>query len=143
MKHIFRFVTGGMQALAMHLGHPSQRLVRNCLWALKSLSDSANKVVGFNTLNSAYFGHLQLFLPHPINQNQPQYIDMHSFVMAARRHGWSPPDVGKASPVQRHQRCHLCCEHSLQLNLQQSAQQDNCVFGGWHRSSGPHHPASR
>jgi hypothetical protein len=36
---------GGMQALAMHLGHPSQRLVQNCLWTLRNLSDAGTKVV--------------------------------------------------------------------------------------------------
>lgn len=34
---------GGMQALAMHLGHQSQRLVQNCLWTLRNLSDTATK----------------------------------------------------------------------------------------------------
>ncbi|XP_037973684.1 armadillo segment polarity protein isoform X4 [Plutella xylostella] len=36
---------GGMQALAMHLGNPSGRLVQNCLWTLRNLSDAATKVV--------------------------------------------------------------------------------------------------
>lgn len=34
---------GGMQALAMHLGHQSQRLVQNCLWTIRNLSDAATK----------------------------------------------------------------------------------------------------
>lgn len=34
---------GGMQALATHLGHQSQRLVLNCLWTLRNLSDAATK----------------------------------------------------------------------------------------------------
>lgn len=34
---------GGMQALAMHLSHQSQRLVLNCLWTLRNLSDAATK----------------------------------------------------------------------------------------------------
>uniref|UniRef100_A0A646QDI6 Armadillo segment polarity protein n=1 Tax=Hemiscolopendra marginata TaxID=943146 RepID=A0A646QDI6_9MYRI len=34
---------GGMQALAMHLGHQSQRLMQNCLWTLRNLSDAATK----------------------------------------------------------------------------------------------------
>ena len=33
-----------MQALAMHLNHQSQRLVQNCLWTLRNLSDAATKV---------------------------------------------------------------------------------------------------
>lgn len=42
---------GGMQALAMHLGHQSQRLVQNCLWTLRNLSDAATKVQdGMETL---------------------------------------------------------------------------------------------
>lgn len=36
---------GGMQALAMHLGHQSQRLVQNCLWTIRNLSDAATKCV--------------------------------------------------------------------------------------------------
>ncbi|XP_013379954.1 catenin beta isoform X2 [Lingula anatina] len=35
--------SGGLQALAMHLGHQSQRLVQNCLWTLRNLSDAATK----------------------------------------------------------------------------------------------------
>ncbi|XP_041374475.1 catenin beta-like [Gigantopelta aegis] len=34
---------GGMASLAMHLGHQSQRLVQNCLWTLRNLSDAATK----------------------------------------------------------------------------------------------------
>lgn len=34
---------GGMSSLAMHLGHQSQRLVQNCLWTLRNLSDAATK----------------------------------------------------------------------------------------------------
>ena len=36
---------GGMQALAMHLGHQSHRLVQNCLWTCRNLSDAATKQV--------------------------------------------------------------------------------------------------
>lgn len=35
---------GGMQALAMHLQHGSQRLVQNALWTLRNLSDAGTKV---------------------------------------------------------------------------------------------------
>ncbi|XP_014238800.1 armadillo segment polarity protein-like [Trichogramma pretiosum] len=41
---------GGMQALAMHLGNPSQRLVQNCLWTLRNLSDAGTKVDGLENL---------------------------------------------------------------------------------------------
>ncbi|XP_058790145.1 armadillo segment polarity protein-like isoform X2 [Phymastichus coffea] len=41
---------GGMQALAMHLGHTSQRLVQNCLWTLRNLSDAGTKVDGMEHL---------------------------------------------------------------------------------------------
>ncbi|KAF8766958.1 catenin beta-like [Argiope bruennichi] len=34
---------GGMQALAKHLNNPSQKLVINCLWTLRNLSDAATK----------------------------------------------------------------------------------------------------
>ncbi|XP_015123265.1 armadillo segment polarity protein isoform X1 [Diachasma alloeum] len=41
---------GGMQALAMHLGNASQRLVQNCLWTLRNLSDAGTKVDGLEGL---------------------------------------------------------------------------------------------
>lgn len=39
-----------MQALAMHLGHQSNRLVQNCLWTLRNLSDAATKEEGLDNL---------------------------------------------------------------------------------------------
>lgn len=36
-------LTGGMQAMGMHLNAPSQRLVQNCLWTLRNLSDAGTK----------------------------------------------------------------------------------------------------
>ncbi|XP_024082640.1 armadillo segment polarity protein-like isoform X2 [Cimex lectularius] len=44
---------GGMQALAMNLGHSSQRLVQNCLWTLRNLSDAGTKVEGLDGLLSS------------------------------------------------------------------------------------------
>lgn len=44
---------GGMQALAMHLSNQSQRLVQNCLWTLRNLSDAATKVDGLEMLLQA------------------------------------------------------------------------------------------
>merc|ERR1719237_94556 len=41
---------GGMQALAIHLGHPSQRLVQNCLWTLRNLSDAGTKLDNMENL---------------------------------------------------------------------------------------------
>lgn len=41
---------GGMQALAMHLGNPSPRLVQNCLWTMRNLSDAGTKVDGLEGL---------------------------------------------------------------------------------------------
>jgi hypothetical protein len=43
-----RVFSGGMNALAMHLGHQSQRLVQNCLWSLRNLSDAATKIVSIH-----------------------------------------------------------------------------------------------
>ena len=39
-----------MQALAMHLGHASQRLVQNCLWTLRNLSDAGTKLENMDNL---------------------------------------------------------------------------------------------
>lgn len=41
---------GGMQALAEHLNNPSKRLVQNCLWTLRNLSDAATKTNGLDVL---------------------------------------------------------------------------------------------
>jgi catenin beta 1 len=41
---------GGMQALAMHLGHVSTRLVQNCLWTLRNLSDAGTKIENLDNL---------------------------------------------------------------------------------------------
>lgn len=41
---------GGMHSLAMHLGHQSQRLVQNCLWTLRNLSDAATKCESMENL---------------------------------------------------------------------------------------------
>uniref|UniRef100_A0A673CGB2 Catenin beta-1-like n=1 Tax=Sphaeramia orbicularis TaxID=375764 RepID=A0A673CGB2_9TELE len=41
---------GGMQALGLHLTDPSQRLVQNCLWTLRNLSDAATKQEGMEGL---------------------------------------------------------------------------------------------
>ncbi|ETE59087.1 Catenin beta-1, partial [Ophiophagus hannah] len=43
---------GGMQALGLHLTDPSQRLVQNCLWTLRNLSDAATKqLLGSDDIN--------------------------------------------------------------------------------------------
>ena len=42
--------TGGLLALAMHLTNPSKRLVQNCLWTLRNLSDAATKVDNLDQL---------------------------------------------------------------------------------------------
>lgn len=39
------FSAGGMQALGKHLTGSSQRLMQNCLWTLRNLSDAATKEV--------------------------------------------------------------------------------------------------
>merc|ERR1712223_306336 len=43
---------GGMQALAVHLNHPSMRLVQNCLWTLRNLSDAGTKLDNLDNLMS-------------------------------------------------------------------------------------------
>lgn len=47
---IFFLQAGGMQALAQHLSHQSTRLVQNCLWTLRNLSDVATKQEGLEAL---------------------------------------------------------------------------------------------
>ena len=47
-------LAGGMPAVAMHLAHQSSRLVQNCLWTLRNLSDAATKVVSYCSLFASY-----------------------------------------------------------------------------------------
>lgn len=51
-------LAGGMQALGKHLTSSSPRLVQNCLWTLRNLSDVATKQVG---LGAAVLCSAQLF----------------------------------------------------------------------------------
>ena len=39
-----------MQVLAQHLGSQSNRLVQNCLWTLRNMSDAATRVDGLDNL---------------------------------------------------------------------------------------------
>ena len=50
---------GGMHALTSQLSQPSSRLVMNCLWSLRNLSDSATKQTGLD--------HLMHFLLHVLS----------------------------------------------------------------------------
>merc|ERR1711860_304372 len=43
---------GGMQALSIHLNHASTRLVQNCLWTLRNLSDAGTKLDNLDQLMS-------------------------------------------------------------------------------------------
>lgn len=55
LRLLMLLCAGGMQALGLHLTDPSQRLVQNCLWTLRNLSDAATKQVrdSFSPLPSA------------------------------------------------------------------------------------------
>ncbi|XP_048416533.1 junction plakoglobin-like [Stegostoma tigrinum] len=55
---------GGMQALGYHLGSSSPRLVQNCLWTLRNLSDAATKQEGLDPLLSTL---VQLLASDDIN----------------------------------------------------------------------------
>ncbi|XP_056891613.1 junction plakoglobin-like isoform X1 [Takifugu flavidus] len=47
---------GGMQALGKHLAGSSQRLMQNCLWTLRNLSDAATKEEGMDSLLQVLVG---------------------------------------------------------------------------------------
>uniref|UniRef100_A0A4W6C502 Junction plakoglobin a n=1 Tax=Lates calcarifer TaxID=8187 RepID=A0A4W6C502_LATCA len=47
---------GGMQALGKHLSGSSQRLMQNCLWTLRNLSDAATKQEGMDSLLQVLVG---------------------------------------------------------------------------------------
>ncbi|XP_072240445.1 junction plakoglobin a [Leuresthes tenuis] len=50
---------GGMQALGKHLTGSSQRLMQNCLWTLRNLSDAATKQDGMDSLLQVLVGLLR------------------------------------------------------------------------------------
>uniref|UniRef100_A0A673AIQ2 Catenin beta 1 n=2 Tax=Sphaeramia orbicularis TaxID=375764 RepID=A0A673AIQ2_9TELE len=50
VKWCERIILLCMQALGLHLTDPSQRLVQNCLWTLRNLSDAATKQEGMEGL---------------------------------------------------------------------------------------------
>ena len=47
---------GGMQALSIHLNHASTRLVQNCLWTLRNLSDAGTKLDNMDHLMQGLVG---------------------------------------------------------------------------------------
>merc|ERR1712061_92931 len=47
---------GGMQALSIHLNHASTRLVQNCLWTLRNLSDAGTKLDNMEPLMQGLVG---------------------------------------------------------------------------------------
>ncbi|KAL4659866.1 junction plakoglobin-like [Arapaima gigas] len=49
---------GGMQALGKHLNGSSQRVMQNCLWTLRNLSDAATKQEGLDSLLQVLVGQL-------------------------------------------------------------------------------------
>ena len=55
---------GGMQALALHLNNPSTRLVQNCLWTLRNLSDAGTKLDNLDQLIS---GLVELLRSNDVN----------------------------------------------------------------------------
>lgn len=58
------FPAGGMQALGKHLTGSSQRLMQNCLWTLRNLSDAATKEVCVRKIS---FFHLFVITQHICN----------------------------------------------------------------------------
>lgn len=57
---------GGMQALGQHLTGSSQRLIQNCLWTLRNLSDAATKQV---YINYFYHSSVLLFMVTPVTNH--------------------------------------------------------------------------
>ena len=55
---------GGMRALALHLSHRSDRLLQNCLWTLRNLSDAGTKLDNLDNLMS---GLVELLQSHDVN----------------------------------------------------------------------------
>ena len=43
-SHVIFIVFLNLQALSIHLNHASTRLVQNCLWTLRNLSDAGTKL---------------------------------------------------------------------------------------------------
>ena len=63
-----------MQALAIHLGHASQRLVQNCLWTLRNLSDAGTKLENMETLMQVQYPY---FHPSHLHVSDPMSLCTH------------------------------------------------------------------
>lgn len=61
MQHLF--LAGGMQALGKHLTGSSQRLMQNCLWTLRNLSDAATKEVSVHIIWQLFVFFIFIFFP--------------------------------------------------------------------------------
>lgn len=107
----------------MHLGNPSPRLVQNCLWTLRNLSDAATKVDGLESLLQSL-----VQVRNCVNRFYFFYYDL-----------FSCNNVILGIGFFRCQHRDLCRWHFVQFNLQQSTQQGNSLPSGRGRCFGQDH----
>lgn len=119
-----------MQALGLHLTDPSQRLVQNCLWTLRNLSDAATKQVNLS------------FLGHSLNWKKIANIVCRKveanallksiLLFSPGGNGGAARNSCAAARQWWHQRGDVRCRHFIQLNLQQLQKQDDGLPGAYH-----------
>lgn len=65
-----------MQALGKHLSGSSQRLMQNCLWTLRNLSDAATKEVCVHKIRFFFFDFL---ISHNLAHEELSEINLYLF----------------------------------------------------------------
>ena len=83
---------GGMQALSIHLNHASTRLVQNCLWTLRNLSDAGTKLDNMEHLMQGLKNFIQIISVSVILEKTKFFVKIilySSLKNFFQRFGWS------------------------------------------------------
>ena len=83
---------GGMQALSIHLNHASTRLVQNCLWTLRNLSDAGTKLDNMEHLMQGLKNFIEIISVSVILEETKFFVKIilySSLKIFFQRFGWS------------------------------------------------------
>ena len=81
-----------MQALSIHLNHASTRLVQNCLWTLRNLSDAGTKLDNMEHLMQGLKNFIEIISVSVILKNTKIFVKMilySSLKIFFQRFGWT------------------------------------------------------
>ena len=81
-----------MQALSIHLNHASTRLVQNCLWTLRNLSDAGTKLDNMEHLMQGLKNFIEIISVSVILEETKFFVKIilySSLQFFFQRFGWS------------------------------------------------------